>query len=270
MPLDRAVDADTLIIFYFFFWTASHLLAVLPRIDERHEDDFFRSASESDSFSSGDEDGVLAPDLREVKKKSKNPPEPVAQAETREEHFLAVKAENLFDIGEGDEEGQDGDNGRFFEPEDNNNESEDEDAKVSSTTHTKKRRDNDENASESEGEMDENEKNKIAKTKAVTTAVSTFLNHKDPGEESKEESSPQDAQLTEEQDQRIGTEETKEEQDDDDDSEEEDDEDDETEKEEEDEEEEEEEEEPRVEYTGTAKPEVRFKAFFSQFFAEYL
>jgi len=261
-----------------FSCTASHLVAVLPRIDERQEDDFFRSASESDSFSSGEEDGVLAPDLREVKKKSKSktdsqrekppisykrpakPPEPVAQAETQEEHFVAVKAENLFDISEGEEEGQDGDNGRFFQPEDNNDESEDEDAKTNSEKLAKKRRDNnDENASESEEEMDEKEKSKITKTKAVTTAVSTFLNHKEPGKESKEETSPEEAQPTEEEDQRIGTDQTKEEEQDDDDD---DDDDDESEEEENNkkdkEEEEEEEEEPRVEFTGAAKPEVMF------------
>ena len=285
MPFfDRAVDPDTLKFRIFVSCTASHLIAVLPRIDERQEDDFFRSASESDSFSSGDEDGVLAPDLREVKKKSKNkidsqrekppisskrpakPPEPVAEAEIQEEHFVAVKAENLFDISEGEEEGQDGGNGRFFQPEDNNDESEDEDAKPGSKKHAKRRRDNEENASESEEEPDEKEKSKITKTKAVTTAVSTFLNHKEPGKDSKEESSRQEARPTEDEDQRIGTEDTKEERDDDDDdddSEEEEDEDDKK------EEEDEEEEEPRIEFTGAAKPVVRFK-YLNRFLAEYL
>ena len=263
--------------FQFFSRTASHLVAVLPRIDQRQEDDFFRSASESDSFSSGEEDGVPAPDLREVRKKSKNktdsqrekppisfkrptkPTEPVAEADTQEEHFAAVKAENLFDISEGEEEGQEGDNGRFFQPEDNNDESEDEDVKRSSKKHAKKRRDNDENASESEEEMDDKEKSKITKTKAVTTAVSTFLNHKEPGKDSKEESS-QEAQPTEEY-KRIGTEQTKEEQDDDDDDDDHDDDDhddDDESEEEDDKKEEEEDEEPRVEFAGEAKPEVRF------------
>ena len=266
---------------FFFSCAASHLVAVLPRIDERQEDDFFRSASESDSFSSGEDDGVPAPDLREVKKKPKNktdsrrdkppirskrhakPPEPVVEAETQEEHFVAMKAENLFDISEGEEEEQNGDNGRFFQPEDNNEESEDEDAKKGFKRQAKKRRDNDENASESEEETDEKEKSEITKTKAVTTAVSTFLNHKEPGkEESKEDSSRPEAQPTLEEDQRIGTEETKEEEQDDDD----DDDDDESEEEEDDkkdkEEENEEEEEPRVEFTGAAKPEVRFNVLF--------
>jgi len=206
-----------------------------------------------------------------VKKKSKNktdsqrekppigfkrptkPAEPVAEDETQEEHFVAVKAENLFDISEGEEEGQDGDNGRFFQPEYNNDESEDEDAKRSFKRHAKKRRDNDENASESEEEMDETEKSKITKTKAVTTAVSTFLNHKEPGKDSKEETSRQETQPTEE-DQRIGTEQTKEEEQDDDD----DDDDDESEEEDDKKDKEEEEEEPRVEFAGDAKAEVRF------------
>lgn len=199
-------------------------------------------------------------------------PEPVVETETQEEHFVAVKAENLFDISEGEEEGQDGDNGRFFQPEENNDESEDEDAKKGFKRYAKKRRDNDENASESEEETDEKEKSKITKTKAVTTAVSTFLNHKEPGKESKEESSRQEVQPTLEEDQRIGTEETKEEEQDDDD-------DDESEEEEEDDkkdkvEEDEEEEEPRVEFTGAAKPEVRFNVFFFElsvnFFQESL
>lgn len=249
---------------------ASHLVAVLPKIDERQEGDFFLSASESDSFSSGEDDGVPAPDLREVKRKSRNktdsqrdkppisyrrpakPPEPVVEAETQEEHFVAVKAENLFDISEGEEEEQDGDNGRFFQPEDNNDDSEDEDAKKGFKRHVKKRRDNDENASESEEEADEKEKSKITKTKAVTTAVSTFLNHKEPGKEFKDENSLEEAHPTEEEDQRIETEETKEEeQDDDDDDESEEEEDDKKNKEEDDEEEEE----PRVEFTGAEKPE---------------
>lgn len=287
MPfLERTVNPDT-IISYFFSCTVSHLVAVLPRIDERQEDDFFRSASESDSFSSGEEDGVPAPDLREVKKKSKNktdsqrekppisskrptkPPEPVLEAEIQEEHFVAVKAENLFDISEGEEEeetpeGQDGENERFFQPEDNSDDSEDEDAKTDSKKQAKKQRgNNDKNTSESEEEMEENDKSNITKTKAVTTAVSTFLNHKEPGKESKEEASLQEAQPTEEEDQRIGTEETKEEQDDDDDESDWDkDEDDKKDKEDEDEEEEE----PRVEFTGAAKPEVRFIVLFELLF----
>lgn len=244
--------------FSFFSCAASHLVAVLPRIDERQEDDFFGSASESDSFSSGEDDGVPAPDLREVRKKPKNKtdsrrdkppisskrpaklPEPVVEAETQGEHFVAVKAENLSDISEGEEEGQDGDNGRFFQPEDNNDESEDEDANKGFKRQAKKRRDNDENVSESEEETDEKEKSKITKTKAVTTAVSTFLNHKEPGKESKEDETKE------------------EEQDDDDDDESEEEEDEKKDKEEQDEEEEE----PRVEFTGAAKPEVRFNVFF--------
>lgn len=198
------------------------------------------------------------------------PPEPVVEAETQEEHFVAVKAENLFDISEGEEEELDGDNGRFFQPEDNNDDSEDEDAKKGFKRHVKKRRDNDENASESEEETDEKEKSKITKTKAVTTAVSTFLNHKEPGKESKDENSREEAQPTEEEDQRIEIEETKEEEQDDDD----DDESEEEEEEEDDknakEEDDEEEEEPRVEFTGAEKPEVRFTVCFFELSGESL
>ena len=188
-------------------------------------------------------------------KRPVRPPEPVVEAETQEEHFVAVKAENLFDISEGEEEGQDGDNGRFFQPEDNNDESEDEDAKKGVKRHAKKRRDNDEHASESEEETNEKEESKITKTKAVTTAVSTFLNHKEPG---KEENSRQEARPTLEEDQGIGAEETKEEEQGDDDDDESEEEEDDKDKEEEDEEEEE----PRVEFTGAEKPEVRLTVLF--------
>lgn len=277
----------------FLFCTATHLVAVLPRIDDRQEDDFFRSASESDSFSSG-EDEVPAPDLREVKKKSKNkadsrkekppisskrvskPPEPVTEPEIQEEHFVAVKAESLFDINEDEEgeeenpEGQD-ENERFFQPEDKNDDSEDEEAKTDSKKQAKRQRGGrDENASESE--EDENENKGITKTKAVTTAVSTFLNHKEPGKESKQEAARQEAGP---ENQRIGNEEMeeKEEQGDgDDEKEEEESEEDEDESEEDEDEEEddkrdkegenEDEEEPRVEFTGDAKPEVRCNVSF--------
>ena len=268
----------------------------MPRIDERQEDDFFRSASESDSFSSG-EDNVPAPDLREVKKKSKiksdsqrdkppisskrvtKPPEPALEAEIQEERFVAVKAESLFDISEGEEQEnpeEQGENERFFQPEDKNDDSEDEDAKTDSKKHTKRQRDNnDENDSESE---DENEKRGITKTKAVSTAVSTFLNHKEPGKESKKEATRQETGPEEDEEQRIGNEETeeKEEQDDEDDDDEDESEEDEEEEEDDNKEkegEDEEEEEPRVEFTGDPKPEVRFNASFGlsrHFFQEYL
>ncbi|KAL9988547.1 hypothetical protein ACROYT_G003004 [Oculina patagonica] len=261
---------------------ASHLVAVLPRIDERQEDDFFRSASESDSFSSG-EDDVPAPDLREVKKKSKSktdsqrekppisskratkPPEPEPEVDVQEDNFVAVKAESLFDISEGEEEenteGQDA-NERFFQPEDKNEDSEDEDAKTDSKKQAKRQRGNkDENASESEEEMDENEKKSITKTKAVSTAVSTFLNHKEPGKESKKEATHQKTGPEEDEEKRIGNEETEEKEEDEEDDDDDDDDDEEEEEEEEEEDDnkekegkDEEEEEPRVEFTGDTKP----------------
>lgn len=280
-------------VFVISFRSASHLAAVLPRIDERQEDDFFRSASESDSFSSGEDEDVPAPDLREVKKKSKNkadsrkekppvsskrakPPEPAPTAnedEIADERLVAVKAENLFDISEGEEEteetpeGQDGENDdekeRFFQPEEENEESEDEDAKENSKKHAKRQRDNeDENSSESEEEKEEggedDKRRSISKRgsdhlKLITTSVSPFLNHKRTGGKSKKEPASQETGSGEEQ--NIENEETEEKENDEQGEE---DNADKTDKEGKDEEKDEDEDEPRVEFTGQAKPEVSF------------
>lgn len=252
-----------------------------------------RTGSGSESFSSGEEDGP-PPDLREVKKKSRSkedslkekPPLPskhaappvvsapvdsapvTQESNVDEDGFVAVKAENLFDISEGEED-----------DEDKNNDSESEDEKLDSTKGKKRRDEEEENSSESEEEEEEekdveDEKRATATRrgsdhlKTVSTALSSFLN---PGEKAsknkpaRQESEPEAKDNEEEE--GIGkekTEENNEKEDVEDDDEEEEEEEEEEDKEEEDdakpakEEEEEEEEEPRVEFTGETKPEVKF------------
>ena len=251
-----------------------------------------RGGSGSDSFSSGEED-VPPPDLREVKKKSKSkedslrekPPLPSKHAEppvvpapvdstpvtqesnVDEDGFVAVKAENLFDISEGEED-----------DEDKNDDSESEDEKVDSKQGKKRREEEEENSSESEEEEEEekdveDEKRGTATRrgsdhlKVVSTALSSFLN---PGEKaSKKKPASQESEpeaKDNEEGEGIGkekTEENNEKEEEEDDEEEEEEEGEEEEDKEEDDakpakEEEEEEEEPRVEFTGETKPEVKF------------
>lgn len=274
----------------FAFCAASHLVAVLPRIDERQDDDFFRSASDSDSFSS-DEDNVPAPDLREAKKKpksqeeshiektskhvtepvvSKPPPVPTPrESEVQEDGFIAVKAENLFDISEGEDDKQgvteELENEKFFDPDDKSDNSESEDEEENSRTQGKKRREEAENSSESEEEgKDEEEeteggkraavtKNGSDNLKLVTTAMTSFKKAagrktKDQEfgaeEQDKEEDKMEEKRKVEEQEKEDESGENEVEQEKD------------TEK-AAPEKEEEEEEEPRVEFTGDTKPEVR-------------
>lgn len=271
---------------------ASHLVAVLPRIDERQDDGFYRSASESDSFSSGeDEDGVPAPDLREVKKKSKSkadslrekppisskrakPPIPVQSANGDENaygRFVAVKAGDLFDVSEGEEEeegenpeGQDEENEdekeRFFQPEEENEDSDDEDAKENSRKNSKRQRSKgDENASESEEEEKEevgkdDEKRRLSKNgsdqlRLVTTSVSKFKK-----KSKKEDASPEIGLEEEEEEQSGENEETEEKEnavnEEEDTAEKRD-----EEVKDEGEDKDEDEDEPRVEFAGDAKPE---------------
>lgn len=196
------------------------------------------------------------------------PPEPAPTAHEVEDHderFAAVKAENLFDISEGEEETPEGQNGdekeRFFQPEDNNDDSEDEDAKTDSKKQAKRQREKeDENSSESEEEKDENH------PRLMSTAVSSFK--KGPRKESKKEVTRQETGPKEEEGQRVENKETVEkekEQDDEDEDEDEDEEeeDEEEEEEKEKEEKEEEDEEPRVEFAGDTKPEVRICFYWS-------
>ena len=276
----------------FVFCAASHLVAVLPRIDERQDDDFFRSASDSDSFSS-DEDNVPAPDLREAKKKPKNqeeshiqktskhvtepvvskpPPVPTPrESEVQEDVFIAVKAENLFDISEGEDDKQvvaeELENEKFFDPDDKSDNSESEDEEENSRTQGKKRREEAENSSESEEEeKDEEEeteggkraavtKNGSDNLKLVTTAMTSFK--KAAGRKTKDQEFGAEEQDKEEE--KMEEERKVEEQEKEDESGE-----NEVEQEKdveeaapEKEEEEEEEDEPRVEFTGDTKPEVR-------------
>lgn len=269
---------------------ASHLVAVLPRIDERQDDDFFKSDSGSDSFSSG-EDDVPPPDLREAKKKSKNkedshreksskstaeslatkPPSAPAphESEAREDHLVAVKAESLFDISEEeedkDENAEEQENDKFFEPDDKND-SDSEDEETDFRKQSKKRREKEE---EIESEEDENDKEELAEggkrgavtkrgsdqIKLASTVMTSFK--KGPVEKTKETvQSPRKGEDKKEEKaiEKVKMEER--ENDDDDDNKEED----EEEKEEEEAAEpvttkEEEEEEPRVEFTGETKPE---------------
>ena len=253
----------------------------MPRIDERQEDDFFRSVSESDNFSSGEED-VPPPDLREVKKKSRSKEEslrekpplpskhaappivsapvdsaPVAQEnDVDEDGFVALKAENLFDISEGEED-----------DEDKSDDSESDGEKLDSKQRKKRRDEEEENSSESEEEEEEKDMEGEKKGsrrgpehfKVVTTAVSSFLRPGDKAKKKKparQESGPEPKDNEEEE--GIGKEKTEE------NNEKEDEEDEEKEEEEEEneakpsKEKEEEEEEPRVEFTGETKPEVKF------------
>ncbi|CAH3114250.1 unnamed protein product [Porites lobata] len=267
---------------------ASHLVAVLPRIDERQDEDFFRSASDSDSFSS-DEDNVPAPDLREAKKKPKNqeeshiektskhvtepvvfkpPPVPTPrESEVQEDGFIAVKAENLFDISEGEDDKQgvteELENEKFFDPDDKSDNSESEDEEENSRAQGKKRREEAENSSESEEEgKDEEEeteggkraavtKNGSDNLKLVTTAMTSFK--KAAGRKTKDQEFGAEEQDKEEE--KIEEKRKVEEQEKEDES-------GENEVEQEKdiekaapEKEEEEEEEPRVEFTGDTKPE---------------
>lgn len=272
---------------------------MLPRIDERQDDDFYRSASESDSFSSGeDEDGVPTPDLREVKKKSKSkadslrekppisskrakPPIPVQSANGDENaygRFVAVKAGDLFDVSEGEEEeegenpeGQDEENEdekeRFFQPEEENEDSDDEDAKENSRKNSKRQRSKgDENASESEEEEKEevgkdDEKRRLSKNgsdqlRLVTTSVSKFKKKSkkedaspEIGLEEEEEEHSGENEETEKKENAVNEEEDTAEKRDE-------------EVKDEGEDKDEDEDEPRVEFAGDAKLEVRFSFIF--------
>ena len=259
-----------------------------------------RTGSGSESFSSGEEDGP-PPDLREVKKKSRSkedslrekPPLPskhaappivsapvdsalvTQESNVDEDGFVAVKAENLFDISEGEED-----------DEDKNNDSGSEDEKLDSKQGKKRRDEEEENSSESEEEEEEekdveDEKRGTATRrgsdhfKTVSTALSSFLN---PGEKASKKKPARQESEPEAKDNEEGegmgkekTEETNEKEDEEDDDEEEEEKEEEEEEEEEEEdkeeeddakpakeEEEEEEEEPRVEFTGETKPEVKF------------
>lgn len=276
----------------FRFCVASHLVAVLLRIDERQDEDFFRSVSDSDSFSS-DEDDVPAPDLREAKKKprskeeshiektfkhvtepvvSKPPPVPTPrESEVQEDGFIAVKAEKLFDISEGEDDKQAGaeelENERFFDPGDKSDNSESEDEEENSRAQGKKRREESENSSESE-EEEETEggkraavtKNESDNLKLVTTAMSSFK--KAAGRKTKDQEFGAEEQDKEEE--KMEEEKKVEEQEREDESGEKEDEQEKDVEEVAPEKEEEEEEEPRVEFTGDTKPEVRSFLVYSQ------
>ena len=204
---------------------------------------------------------------------SKPPPVPTPrESEVQEDGFIAVKAENLFDISEGEDDKQAGaeelENERFFDPDDKSDNSESEDEEENSRAQGKKRREESENSSESEEEEEETEggkraavtKNGSDNLKLVTTAMTSFKKAagrktKDQEfgaeEQDKEEEKMEEERKVEEQERENESGEKEDEQ----------------EKDVEEvapEKEEEEEEEPRVEFTGDAKPEVRSFLVYSQ------
>lgn len=250
---------------------ASHLVAVLPRIDERRDDDFYKSHSESESFSSGEDEDFPSPDLREVKKKSRRkddslkvkPPleAPVPALEKRKEDgFLAVNAENLLDASDRQDQPDDD---KFFELEDKNEESEGE------LSDSRKRSIDEESSNESEEER--NDDKAPDNRKLVSNAVSSFKGTGRKAKSTRRESESEEEQQLEKEDGKEAEQIEKEEEGEEGKSGEDENEKDEEDKEEEeepqatrveekeegikaDEEEEEEEEEPRVEFSGDTKP----------------
>ena len=200
----------------------------------------------------------------------KPPPVPTPrESEVQEDGFIAVKAENLFDISEGEDDKQgvteELENEKFFDPDDKSDNSESEDEEENSRAQGKKRREEAENSSESEEEgKDEEEeteggkraavtKNGSDNLKLVTTAMTSFK--KAAGRKTKDQEFGAEEQDKEEE--KIEEKRKVEEQEKEDES-------GENEVEQEKdiekaapEKEEEEEEEPRVEFTGDTKPEVR-------------
>jgi len=250
---------------------ASHLVAVLTRIDERRDDDFYKSHSESESFSSGEDEDFPSPDLREVRKKSrrkddslkvKPPPEaPVPALEkSREDGFLAVNAESLLDASERQDQPDDN---KFFELEDKNEESEGE------LSDSRKRSIDEESSNESEEER--NNDKAPDNRKLVSNAVSSFKGTGRKAKSARRESESEEEQQLEKEDGKEAEKIEKEKEGEEGKSEEDENEKDEEDKEEEeepqvtrvkekeegikaDEMEEEEEEEPRVEFSGDTKP----------------
>lgn len=255
---------------------ASHLVAVLPRIDERRDDDFYKSHSESESFSSGEDEDFPSPDLREVKKKSRRkddslkvkPPleAPVPALEKRrEDGFLAVNAENLLDASDRQDQPDDD---KFFELEDKNEESEGE------LSDSGKRSIDEESSNESEEER--NDDKAPDNRKLVSNAVSSFKGTGRRAKSARRESESEEEQQLVKEDGKEAEKIEKEEEGEEGKSEEDENEKDEEDKEEEeepqatrveekeegikaDEKEEEEEEEPRVEFSGDTKPQVNVK-----------
>ena len=265
-----------LVFSLFFFLSASHLVAVLPRIDERRDDDFYKSHSESESFSSGEDEDFPSPDLREVKKKSRRkddslkvkPPleAPVPALEKRKEDgFLAVNAENLLDASDRQDQPDDD---KFFELEDKNEESEGE------LSDSRKRSIDEESSNESEEER--NDDKAPHNRKLVSNAVSSFKGTGRRAKSARRESESEEEQQLVKEDGKEAEKIEKEEEGEEGKSEEDENEKDEEDKEEEeepqatrveekeegikaDEKEEEEEEEPRVEFSGDTKPQVNVK-----------
>lgn len=208
---------------------------------------------------------------------SKPPPIPTPrESEFQGNGFIAVKAENLFDISEGEDDKQGGveelENEKFFDPDDKSDNSESEDEEENSRTQGKKRREEAENSSESEEEeRDEEEeteggkkaavtKNGSDNLKLVTTAMTSFKKAagrktKDQEfgveEQDKEEEKVEEKRKVEEQEKEdeSGENEVEQEKDIEEPA---------------PEKEEEEEEEPRVEFTGDTKPEVRLCSVYRQ------
>lgn len=248
---------------------ASHLVAALPRIDERRGDDFYKSISESESFSSGEDDDVLIPELREVKSKSRRKEEPlkvkppveapppiIEKSKTNEDGLVSIKAETLFDISEREDEPDDE---KFFEPEDNE-ESESE------FSDSEKHRLDKEDVSANESEQEEKNKDVSSSSKKlISNAVSSFLAGKETGgktnlESARQESGSEEEEEEEDEESEVKTRIEKEDEEDKSDGEEkeEDEEEQKEDKEPKAEREEqgdmEDEEEPRVEFTGDTKP----------------
>ena len=104
------------------FYTVTQLTAVLPRIQERQDDEFF---SRSESGSSDEESTSSSEESerdQETKSNKKTKLKTKSQEKSREEEIggpKGVKAEKLFDVSDSNGEKEEQDVHRFFEPEEN-------------------------------------------------------------------------------------------------------------------------------------------------------